>query len=522
MEDELRKILINFTKYDENGDGNLDANELEKAIKDATSGNFSSETVVEKLVKNMIEAADSDKDGKLSIAEIQGTFFVDDFQATAALKQSQSPKQQAALTAVRSRLMEDEIRKIVLNFSKFEKNKDNTLDTTELTEAVKDATNGNFSSDEVITKLVKDMITAADSDNDGKLSVAEITGVFLCGDARDAQPLPQTDKAKNESRTPLQRVRARLMEDELRKILINFTKYDENGDGNLDASELEKAIKDATSGNFSSDAVVDKLVKDMIEAADSDKDGKLSIAEIQGTFFFEEYQGGAAARTSQPTAVATTATNQEQQQQPVVQQQEQTEQQQPQQNEEVTVAPSISSASVTAEVQSRVLRAFTLFDVRGRGWLSQSNAKRLLESTLFAHHPNRDAVVDQLISKDFAAVAEIPKIEVGNKEPRIKRDDFVRLVAARYPESRSAEEVASSFSALKNDSGSNKLSRESFVAAAVKANPAYTNERASVSWNRIFVGGNSSSSSPSSAVEYQPYRSVVNSVIHSTKIEAKA
>ena len=326
--------------------------------------------------------------------------------APAVVDQEQLQKQRKALQAVRSRLMEDEIRKIVLNFAKYDKNNDNTLDAKELEEAVKEAVGGNFSSEAAIEKLVKDMIAAADTDKDGKLTVSEIKGAFLTDTLMFSAP-PQTDKSKKNASTPLQRVRSRLMEDEIRKILNNFTKYDKSGDGNLDATELEAAIKDAVGGNFSSEAVVDKLVKDMIEAADSDKDGKISVTEMQGTFFFDEFSQPAftkksapvttsssplatttpsaahqpSAPSSKPTSARPASTDKSsQQQQEAAATTTASSNQQQQKEESLSPSPARGKPPINdlsefpEEKRETLIKCFNIFDVSGDGLLSQGEA----------------------------------------------------------------------------------------------------------------------------------------------------
>ncbi len=187
----------------------------------------------------------------------------------------------------------------------------------------------------------------------------------------------------------------------------------------------------------------------------------------------------------------------------------------PSSSEQPAAAPVISFKLDTA--QERVSTAFNTYDVRQRGWLYESNARSLLKRIIFAHHPDQDQLIDRAIV-ELQETATFPKeLDVPEqKERRFSHDEFVRVVSKRIPEAKSAEEVASSFSALKNDSTVNVLARQRFVQNANGVDPAaISKDTANLAWTRVF-------GDIASRVEYQPYRSAVNSVIHSTKIESKA
>jgi Ca2+-binding EF-hand superfamily protein len=342
MDDEIQQILVNFMAYDKNGDDVLDGKELTVAVTDAMKGNVSSPAVVKSLVRDLIAAADDNGDGKLSIKEIHSTFVMDERllveleqkqkQRRAEAEEAANPKKKA-LKAVRAKLMDDEIKKILVNFILFDKNADGQLDQTELTEAVKNALNGNVSDEKVIEQLIKDLIVAADDNGDGKLSVQEIRTTFAIDerqvDEASKKPVPvvETPSAPSPIKKPaqeqqvspsavqpttntviianspsvepaqqqqdprqiaLKNVRAKLMEDELRQILTNFVTYDKNGDGVLDETELTAAVISVLKGGMSSESAVNKLIKDLIAAADDNGDGKLSIQELRTTFAFDE------------------------------------------------------------------------------------------------------------------------------------------------------------------------------------------------------------------------------------------
>ena len=208
--------------------------------------------------------------------------------------------------------------------------------------------------------------------------------------------------------------------------------------------------------------------------------------------------------------------NEQQQQQPAV---EETQQQQEQQQPTATAAATEENNITNYTPAERLVStSFKCYDARQRGWLYESNVRSLLKRIIFAHHPDQDQLIDRAIV-ELQETATLPKdIDVPEqKENRISHDDFVRVVAKRIPEAKSAEEVASSFSAMKADASLNVLGRDRFVECASGADPEnISKESAQLTWKRVFGGADVE------RVEYQPYRSAVNSVIHSTKIEAKA
>lgn len=183
-----------------------------------------------------------------------------------------------ALRNVRNTLMEDEIQRILYNFVLCDKNGDGLLDKNELRTAVLSSTNGGFASEESLEKIVDDIIAATDQDKDGKVSIAELRVTF----AFDERLL------KTNKRFALARVRNKLMEDEINQILVNFILFDKNGDGTLDAQELNNAVKTVLGGHLSSDQVADRIVSDLLAACDDNGDGKVSISELRSTFAFDE------------------------------------------------------------------------------------------------------------------------------------------------------------------------------------------------------------------------------------------
>lgn len=68
---------------------------------------------------------------------------------------------------------------------------------------------------------------------------------------------------------------------------MTFLLYDEDGNGSLTAEELEKGMKDTfrllghdvDSDKFSN--IINQRVKKLMEAADKDKDGSLTLQEIK-------------------------------------------------------------------------------------------------------------------------------------------------------------------------------------------------------------------------------------------------
>lgn len=181
MENEVSSILANFDKFDANRDGLLDRFELSSAIKQVLAGNLSTPEAVNKLVDDIIDAADDNGDGKISIVEMKLAFAASSHSNQNTLPPSTQKQKQDSMTPVervRSKLMDDEIHRILENFSKFDKNGDGLLDSDELSSAVTSVLQGNLSSNEAVSNLVQDFIAAADNDKDGKLSIKELKITF--------------------------------------------------------------------------------------------------------------------------------------------------------------------------------------------------------------------------------------------------------------------------------------------------------------------------------------------------------
>lgn len=126
------------------------------------------------------------------------------------------------------------------------------------------------------------LFAAADQDGDGKLSLTEFLFSYAMGSG--------VVHAEVINRC-IERVRVRLTDEQVLILQENFHRMDVDGDGFLDSNELERALRSTLSKRYPDLKTENyhQYVGSVLDSADSDHDGRLSLAEFIRSF--QEDQG---------------------------------------------------------------------------------------------------------------------------------------------------------------------------------------------------------------------------------------
>merc|ERR1719357_2141894 len=141
------------------------------------------------------------------------------------------------------------VKDVQMAFKQFDRNGDGSIDLAELTAALK-STGGNFTQQEIDT-----IFSAADSDGNGEIDYEEFIAL-MCPSASD---IVEKFRAKYKN---------------VSDVKAAFKRFDRNGDGALEKSELTAALK--SSGESYSDIEVNAI----FSLGDVDGDGEITLEEF--------------------------------------------------------------------------------------------------------------------------------------------------------------------------------------------------------------------------------------------------
>eukprot|EP00760_Papus_ankaliazontas_P029303 PhM_4_TR4197/c0_g1_i1/m.82623 len=261
-----------FIRLDRNGDGFVDRAEMMEAVKAVVGSRFDA---LRMYLDRIYDVADKDADGKLNLTEFLASF---------AEGPGVVPHEVVmdSVQTIRVRLSDEEIASLQDSFVSIDENKDGFIDAQELKVALQKMLSKKYPdfTEATYDEMVAAALKAADKDLDGKLNLAE----FIRSYQEDQGVLPH---AFSESR--VRRIQQRLSDDELERLKSAFANLDENSDGFIDEAEMDAALRGALAEVLPETDVVE-FVQLIIQAADRDDDGKISLGE-----FISAFQSGSQA-----------------------------------------------------------------------------------------------------------------------------------------------------------------------------------------------------------------------------------
>lgn len=244
-----------FKKYDKDGNGLIEAGELDSFLNDLAKEYPSQDTDVDSLKELVLEKYDKNCDRKFNMEELNELL----------------PTEQNFLASIRNDCQESTMSRenFLEIWNHYDSDKNGYLESSELDGFLRDflTMNSQFSSSNLTPATLADykstILFLYDTNNDGKLDLSEL-----------AKLLPVKENFMQF------RCRESLTREDFDKI---FNAYDQDGSGKIEEKELRLFLKDLNekAGEKSTSEEIEKHMKTVLELFDTDKDGKLSKDELR-------------------------------------------------------------------------------------------------------------------------------------------------------------------------------------------------------------------------------------------------
>eukprot|EP00755_Sulcionema_specki_P020780 Sspe_Gene.12766::Locus_4358_Transcript_1_1_Confidence_1.000_Length_3192::g.12766::m.12766 len=266
--EQIEQLHETFRKLDVNADGLLDQEEILNLLRSTFAR--TPEDTIQEIAKIIFSTADSNKDGKIDLAE-----FIKSVAAGEGVLPSQVVVIDSATKRITEILTDEEIEVLRHAFLTLDENGDGFLSHDELKKALNSEMQVRFPgmADSTLDELVSLSMKAADRDKDGKISLTEFIASFTEG------KLPVSMDSVMHTYNQLKR---RLFDWELEALRKSFKELDSNQDGYLDFKELIGPVGTLLSTHYPDmdDARRTEAVEHIIRTADKDGDERLSLAEF--------------------------------------------------------------------------------------------------------------------------------------------------------------------------------------------------------------------------------------------------
>lgn len=274
LPEELELLHAAFENLDKNTDGFVDFQELLEALTETLRAQLDLGQI-QALTTEIIRQADSNQDGKLTIAE-----FMKNFQASelmmipvGAALQRRLEAQERFLTI----LANDDLRRLIKVFEYLDVNQDGYLTKEEIVPVVLTAVQVSYPelAGEVVEEFTSEILRQADVDQDGRISIEEFVNSFIRG--YGVLPMDAVRQAADY-------LKKQLTQEELRMVYATFKAMDSNGDGFVSRIELRDALNAALSPIGTSKEKIVETTKYILSLVDLDADGKISLSEFVQSF----------------------------------------------------------------------------------------------------------------------------------------------------------------------------------------------------------------------------------------------
>jgi len=292
--EEIRVLKEAFAALDKNHDGFVDFVEMYQALWEALESSIQDKNQVRELCDLIMVTADRNQKGMLTLTDFIRNFVqnLDLMKIPVAAAQERIRKSREKL---QSMFDSGVLERLVQVFTDLDKNRDGFLDRQELSTVLGGVLSSTFPDwDEETTRAVIDaIISAADVDRDGRLSLEEFVRSFVDG----AGVLPEAvveNWVPNETTNPnatASEAEGRqapeptsLTPQEYAIVRATFETMDVNADGFVDRDELKAALLSALSGALTSEEQLQHVTDYVMSAVDKNHDGVLSWPEFKRSF----------------------------------------------------------------------------------------------------------------------------------------------------------------------------------------------------------------------------------------------
>lgn len=277
-DEEIAALQESFRKIDKNQDGYIDRDELTVALKEILLAKFPdlTEHTFGEIVTVVLASADSDRDGKLSLSEFIRSFQEDQGVLPAAFIDVRAQHVARQLTA-------EEITVLKEAFAALDKNHDGFVDFVEMYQALWEALESSIQDKSQVRELCDLIMVTADRNQKGMLTLTDFIRNFVQN--LDLMKIPVA-AAQERIRKASEKLQNMFDSGVLEKLVQVFQDIDKNKDGYLDHAELDSILRGVFQDVFPEwdEETKSTVIDAIISAADTDKDGKLSLEEFVRSF----------------------------------------------------------------------------------------------------------------------------------------------------------------------------------------------------------------------------------------------
>eukprot|EP01062_Namystynia_karyoxenos_P066201 TRINITY_DN601_c0_g1_i1.p1 TRINITY_DN601_c0_g1~~TRINITY_DN601_c0_g1_i1.p1 ORF type:complete len:1211 (+),score=498.27 TRINITY_DN601_c0_g1_i1:82-3633(+) len=275
-EERIERLKATFEAIDTNADGRLDLSEVKHLLRCTFPG--TPEERVDEIADFVMRTADKNADGSIDWPE-----FLRSVTSGEGVLPAEVIVVDEETRRIRELLTDEEVDGLRYAFLALDQDGDGYLSMAELAKALDDEFERRFAGMRAETKqeLVRLAMQNADRDHDGKLSLNEFT--LSVGEGRG---VIGADTVQNMVRA----IRRRLADWEIDALRKTFAELDSNHDGFLDVDELRAQLDQLLIPRFPDKGPEEReeMIKLIVETADRDGDGRLSIAEFIRSFVEEQ------------------------------------------------------------------------------------------------------------------------------------------------------------------------------------------------------------------------------------------
>lgn len=283
--EEITVLKEAFAALDKNNDGFVDFVEMYQALWDALASSIQDKNQVRELCDLIMVTADRNKNGMLTLTD-----FIRNFVQNLDLMKIPVAAAQLRIRKAREKLqtMFDSgvLQRLVDIFSDLDKNGDGFLDHGELNVVLTKVFDDVFPDWDEQTKasVIDAIISAADVDRDGRLSLDEFVRSFVDGNGVLPDSVVENWAAPTENAQGSAGEVTTLSPEEYEIVRATFDTMDTNADGVIDREELKSALLSALGSAVESEEQLARITDYVMLVVDNNGDGRLSWAEFKRSF----------------------------------------------------------------------------------------------------------------------------------------------------------------------------------------------------------------------------------------------
>eukprot|EP00455_Lapot_gusevi_P010081 TRINITY_DN14533_c0_g1_i4.p1 TRINITY_DN14533_c0_g1~~TRINITY_DN14533_c0_g1_i4.p1 ORF type:complete len:536 (-),score=81.79 TRINITY_DN14533_c0_g1_i4:79-1662(-) len=411
--EEVEVLKDAFAALDKNNDGFVDFVEMYQALWETLENSIQDKNQVRELCELIMVTADRNQKGMLTLTDFIRNFVqnLDLMKIPVAAAQDKIRKSRDTL---RNMFDSGALDKLVQVFADLDKNGDGFLDHSELDGILKKIFSDVFPEwdEETTTAVINSIVSAADTDQDGRLSLEEFVRSFVDGTGvlPDAVIENWETSGDEKSHATPQKEFTTLSQEEYDLVRNTFDTMDSNADGLIQREELSAALQSALQGAITSEEQLQRITDYVMDVVDKNSDGIISWAEFKRSFETGQQvlpvalpQSVPEVREEEVEGELNSPTGDEiaRPKSPVAEQLEETNVvATPKREEEQSVeSPIRNDVSGVAISDAQLRREFGKYDRNGNGFLDRNEFKRAYLSLENYGLVPSQAEIDRLFSK---------------------------------------------------------------------------------------------------------------------------